>query len=520
MPCFRRADILIMAIRRWCLSLFAAANAGAATLDTVGVTLTRSFDPALVGSGIPVAQVEADSPGWEVNPPVVGQPQSLFTWQSASGSASTFPNALGTESWHANEVAKLFFGAIDGVAPGPQHIDSSEAVYFAGTVVPSQVPIGARVVNQSFVYVSQIPSVDQDYDNYAARYNVLLVSGAGNDGPVKSPATCYNGIAVGAYGGASSIGPTSDGRSKPDICAPAPMTSFSTPLVAGSAALLLQAAIRGDGGPNTVAITTNIAFLKALLLNGALKPSGWSNSSVMPLDQHYGAGMLNVYQSWRQLRGGRHSAGASAQVPVGGAHPPPVPPGIITHRRGWDYTNLTSTVTQDAIRHYFFEAAGASNRLFTLTATLAWTRHRNETAINDLNLFLYNTSNATLVASSQSLVDNVEHLYVANLPPGSYNLQVLKAGGLAGRVTNDETYALAFDFGPPEPAHLNNPQTIAGDFQASLTGEPNQDYRIQSSSDFMAWATVSTNRTSSAGTISFSVNAAPSLKFFRALELP
>lgn len=520
MPCFRRADKLIMAIGRWCLLLFAATKASAATLDTIGVTLARSIDPSLLGSGVPVAQVEADSPGWEVNPAAVGQPQSLFTWQSANGSSATFPNALGTESWHANEVGKLFFGTTDGVAPGLQHIDSCEAVHFAGDVVPSQLPIGACIVNQSFVYVSQIPSVDQGYDNYAARYNVLFVSGAGNDGPVKSPATSYNGLAVGAYGGSSSIGPTSDGRCKPDICAPASMTSFSTPLAAGSASLLLQAAIRGDGGSNTVALATNIALVKALLLNGAQKPSGWSNSAVIPLDHRYGAGVLNVYESWRQLRGGRHSAGASTQVSVGGAHPPPVPAGIITHRRGWDYTNLTSTITQDGIRHYFFEATGASNRLFNLRVTLMWNRHRNETTINDLNLFLYNASNSIMVASSQSLVDNVEHLYVTNLPPGTYNLQVFKSGGFAGRVTNDETYALAFDFGPSEPARFENTTVFAGNFQSTLSGEPNQDYLIQGTTDFLNWNSVTTNQTSSAGTASFSGNATPSLKFFRALELP
>jgi hypothetical protein len=52
-----------------------------------------------------------------------------------------------------------------------------------------------------------------------------------------------------------------------------------------------------------------------------------------------------------------------------------------------------------------------------------------------------------LIASSTSPVDNVEHLFIRDLPPGRYDLQVLKNGGTSGkRVTNNETYALAFEF--------------------------------------------------------------------------
>jgi hypothetical protein len=62
-------------------------------------------------------------------------------------------------------------------------------------------------------------------------------------------------------------------------------------------------------------------------------------------------------------------------------------------------------------------------------------------------LFLYDTANNSLVAVSQSNVDNVEHLFLPNLPAGRYDLQVLKRGGL-GTVSLSEIYALAFDFQP------------------------------------------------------------------------
>src|SRR6185369_13748218 len=69
------------------LALLAAPRAYPQVLDTIGVTSLRSVSPGLVGTGIPVAQAEAGDPSWEVNPAAVGQPVSLFTWTSASGSS-------------------------------------------------------------------------------------------------------------------------------------------------------------------------------------------------------------------------------------------------------------------------------------------------------------------------------------------------------------------------------------------------------------------------------------------------
>ena len=523
MPLSRRADVLSV-ILRGCLLLLAAASAGADTLETVGVALLRSFDPTLNGSSVSVAVAEASLPapgGWQINPSAVAQPELLFTWRSADGSATNFPNSLSAESWHANSVASWFFGpAPYGVARGVFQVDNFDAEYFGGDIVPGQTAIAAQIVNQSFTYVAESPAVDQDYDNYAARFNVLFVTGAGNEGTVKSPGTAYNGLAVAAQGGQSSVGPTVQGRSKPDITVPSTHTSFSTPVVSGSAALLLQAIQRGDGGgSNTAAIATDTRLLRALLLNGAQKPAGWTNASAAGMDFRHGAGVLNVFASWRQLRGGRFLPGASDQVPNGQPHPPLAFTNGITARRGWDVSSISSSMTQDGIRNYFFDVQGASNRAFSLTATLAWNRQRNQTLINNLDLFLY-TTNAVLLAARQSTVDNLEHLWVPNLPPGKYTLQVWKAGGVVGRVTNEETYALAFDFGPSEPAQFG-PATLAfGQLHVPLMGEPNTSYRIQGTTDFLTWSTVSTNFTPASGLSDIAVGATPGMKFFRALELP
>ncbi len=427
--------------------------------DTAGVAMVRRFEPALTGAGVPVAQVEASAPGWQANPAAVGVSQCHMTWISGSGSATNFPNELGSESGHADEVGRLFFN----IAPGANRLENYEAGYFVNSIIPNLLPINARIINQSFAYFARNTRIDRLYDDYAAKYNVLFVSGAGNGGWVGSPGTAYNNISVGAYGGASSVGPASDGRCKPDITTPASATSFSTPQVSGVAALLMQAG------------ASDIRLLKALLLNGADKPSDWTNAPASPLDARYGAGLLNAFNSWRQFRAGRQNAGT------------------ITSRRGWDL----ATISSSEVKQYVLD-----NRASAITATLVWLRNYGCTNISNLNLTL-RSETGELVAASTSTLDNVEHLYLRNLAPGRYILEV------SGNAS--ETYALAFDSGPSTPPRLQ---------PWSLTGEPNQRYLIESSVDLRNWTPWVTNTTSADGTFDFTPVTNEPVRFFRAIELP
>jgi hypothetical protein len=501
----------------FCLLLPALSEA--ADLDWIGVMFLRSLDPTLTGSNISVAQPEASVsetlPLWEVNPALVGQPTALFAWISSSGSASSFPNAVGGESFHANNVGLEFYAPTSGVAPGVIHVDNYEAGFFVNSRVKNQTAISAKVVNQSF---NLLTSADVAYDNYAARYGTLFLTGVGNGGAVNSPATCYNGMGVAAYGGGSSIGPTSDGRSKPDITAPAPLTSFSTPQAAGAAAVLLQAANRNDGGAGTAADAGDMRTIKALLLNGAEKTLDWTHTVLAPLDTRYGAGILHVWNSYRHLRGGKQPFAVSISNGIGGGHPPPAVASNAPTRRGWDLASIANSPNEETVNHYFFDLRSASNRVFTLKATLVWIRQQNKLTINDLDLFLYDAVTSNLVASSQSLVDNVEHLYVTNLPPARYNLQVLKNGG-AKRTTTSETYALAFEFGPPEEARLANARMVSGQFQAEVVGEPNQNYAVDQTTNFAAWTPIITNRTTEAGSFTFT-NSNGVASFYRARLVP
>jgi hypothetical protein len=442
-------------------------------LDTLGVTLLQTVTTNVNGAGIRVAQVEANNgpttTNWQVNLSSFGQLTGFFTYYSSGGSATTFPNSLGAESGHADAVGTNFYGIPNGVATNIAHMDNYYVNYFVQVAyyvigpttnyIVSLPPtnINDLVVNQSFIFLNsdfshastnEQKAVDSAYDNYAAQYNTLFVSGAGNGGAVNPPATCYNGICVAVDNGSSSIGPTPDnGRAKPDITTPgypAGDTSFSTPYVSGAAAVLLQAGLRGDGGSDTNSVA-DIRTVKALLLNGAIKPADWTNGTASPLDARHGAGVLNVFNSYEQLAGRKQTNLVLATVFTGAAHPPTGATNTIGALSGWSFTNLTSSSSLDAVAHYYFNATnGISNASFATTATLVWNRQRSQSSINNLLLYLYNAANSNLVAACTSAVDNVQHLYVPKLPQGRYDLQVLKKGG--AYVSAGETYALAFEF--------------------------------------------------------------------------
>ncbi|MGH8023317.1 MAG: S8 family serine peptidase, partial [Limisphaerales bacterium] len=395
---------------------------------------------------------------WEVNPAAVGRRVSLFTWYSNGLSSGAFTNSLGTESGHADSVAGMFYGP-SGMATNVIHVDNFEAnSYINDYIVKDQGFSGAAtdsIVNQSYTFgpmdAQDQEKADLEFDNFSEKYNTLFVSAADNYGTsppnsirVCAPGTSYNGICVGADEGDSSVGPTIDnGRCKPDIVAPSGETSFSTPQVAGAAALMMQAGRRGDGGPNTNG-ASDMRTVKALLLNGAVKQANWMNIPPSPLDYTNGAGMLNVFNAYQQLAGGEHGWNFSTNVPLGAAHPPVVVAASVSSLNGWDFNTNDSSATQDAINHYFFNVTNGGGSGFTLTATLVWNRHQNETAINNLALYLYNAVNGNLVAASTSIVDNVQQVFVRQLPQGRYDLQVWKAGG-SGVVTTNETYALAWE---------------------------------------------------------------------------
>ena len=404
-------------------------------LDQAGITQLRALDPTLLGTGVNVAQVEAEEStnAWEVSPSAVGLPGSLFTYSSYYGTvAGQSPNAVGDISGHANSVGSIFFGASQGVTPNVSRIDSYECSYF-WSLLYYNTATQARVFNQSFIYGTS--GADQVYDNYVAlNPSKIIVSAVGNGGGISAPASSYNVIAVAAYGGSSSVGPAADGRSKPDITAPGGATSFSTPVVSGVATVLVQAGLRGDGGAGTQTNATDSRTVKALLLNGAVKPADWTHSATQPLDSRYGAGIVNAYNSYKTLSAGQRTFTLrnSSQTPLTSQY------GSVMVTEGWDFNTLSS----NQVAHYVFDLT--SGAPFTLAATLSWLKGNAEADISHLQLFLYDTLTNQLIDSSVSSIDNVQQIYKSELGVGRYDLQVFKSFSNTGPAT--ETYALAFNF--------------------------------------------------------------------------
>ncbi len=482
-------------------------------MDDIEVTNLRQLDPTLTGTGVRVAQPEAtsvinrvDQNDFQVDPndPSINQPQRLFTYINSIGFSST-TYSVSKKSTHAIGVGANFYGTPGGVAPGVSHVDNYNATYFYNTLVVNQTSIAAKVVNQSFVFGGQQAAIDQAYDNYAGTYNTVFCSGVGNNDSrtypnLNSPATCYNGIGVAAWGTAgdgSSYGPTTDGRSKPDITAPADKTSYSTPLVSGAAAVLVEAGKRLSAPAASYAIDSRT--VKALLLNGAVKKPelqtgtgtsrpGWTHSATAPLDRYQGTGVLNVLNSYNQLISGLCASGTTTA-----SQTPPSVTGTFSTMSGWDYATLTSGTTSgnNKVNHYFFDLNAAQGSSFTVTSTLVWNRQYGQSSINNLDLYLYNAS-GTLIASSISTVDNVEHLFASYLAPGRYDLEVVKNG--LNSVSASETYALVFNFtaNTPLTASISPSGSNAVIQFPSIAGHT---YRVERSPDLSAnsWTTFSDN---------------------------
>src|ERR1700722_19175924 len=152
----------------------ACASSPPAYFDLIGLNVLRATTTNLDGTGIRIAQVEAQVVGigdWEVNPGAVGVglPVSGFTWYSTNTSVSVFPNSIGIDSGHADEVGGNFYGLPDGVSTNVAHIDNYEADDFFGNRVPMQTAINGRVASQSYDAPTNYQSpYDQYFDNFAA----------------------------------------------------------------------------------------------------------------------------------------------------------------------------------------------------------------------------------------------------------------------------------------------------------------------------------------------------------------
>ena len=425
------------------LAVFLSPSLRADWKDDTGYTrLLQTYTtgvPTSVANG--VTQVEASDKSGNYYLPD-------FTLGAFSGKTLTNKSTGTGTSSHANDVGSYFYGNTASLVPATTQIDSYNATGWQGTGFlnygTSYHPLveSRRVQNHSWVgsydralydltdIGAAVAHLNARLDYAINRDGFTCVVGMGNGASTTLPdvvGQSYHTISVGLVSGQHSAGLTAfdtAGRMKPDIVSFEGLTSYTTPQVASAAALLSEK-LRNTTYSVTLQTADYPRLTKALLLAGAAKEplSSWSRAgSATPYDAVYGAGALNVLLSYRILSAGYTSDSSSSTVA----------------------STAWSVGTGSSSRTYYFDVPAASSVPFS--AALVWHRviDNSLTATSaNLDLRLYAVASGTyelgsLVDSSVSTVDNVEHIYQSSLAPGRYALQVVLTNGTAPR------YALAW----------------------------------------------------------------------------
>jgi len=451
--------------------------AAAGYLDTVGYTdLAAALGSTLpdgtpltqAGAGLAVAVVEAP-----VGTGLAYAPDANVA--ALAGKTITLRSRPSSVSGHATGTTSRFVGDPTSMVPAVSTVDVYSAGDFLdrlglGVAAPPFAFGGVRVISNSWVVSQASPSVVpvvqqwlRRLDDVVDRYGVVIAAATANSATLPALlAHSYNGIVVGRSVGGG-VGPTwlagSVGRSKPDLVVTTdtatPNTSLGTPTVAAAAAFLLEAAAHQGWRAKEVAWAQAPSVVKAILMAGAAKGVGWHKGNpdpfddvAVPLDDHLGAGELDLFAGYRILSAGNQPPGSVADV-------------------GWDYGKL-STGSQ---RTYSLRVGQAG---LDFTASLAWHRHvtgysttLDPVTLSNLDLALYRLgpTGATLASESRSSVDNVEHLYLPDLAPGDYLLQV---EGVAGQ--REEQYGVAWQLAAPPlpPAPVGVTATAVGCGSAAI----------------------------------------------------
>ncbi len=266
-------------------------NYGSATNQTemLGVDYLHQND--FVGLGIPLAMLDNGYPNVMTNPAyanMISEGRLLGTYDFVT--RQTSPNGSGSHgALTFSTIATLLDGQYVGTAPKSSYYlfvtednneeNPVEEAYWVEALERSD-SLGVYVTNTSLGYQDfDNPNYDHTYQdldgqttigargaNHAFDKGMMIVTSAGNDGngfmyvgtPGDAPGCFTIGAvdAVGNYASFSSIGPTVDGRVKPDVMAQGrdaayistngdinfgSGTSFSSPILAGAVASLWQA---------------------------------------------------------------------------------------------------------------------------------------------------------------------------------------------------------------------------------------------------------------------------------------
>ncbi len=409
--------------------------------------LRNEVGPGLAnGAGVTAIYAEANVGGAGTNTYYPNTANPEFSGKTFVDVSGVSPR---NESSHATTVGQLFFGNSSSMSSGVSNIQ----VYFADDFVfnsqkslqagVNPMPISSfSVMNHSYIATDFTPTRARDanarLDYTVARDHFTSVVALGNGGALPQIyGQSYNSIVVGLSNGGHSQGVTNigvPGRVKPDIVSPQGSTSAATPLVSSAASMLHQAA--NDFGMSSA---RNSEAMKAIIMAGATKDTfpTWSNTSARPLDSVYGAGQLNVYNSFRILEAGETNGVISVPITSTATN---------SGLRGWDFGGSVTAGTPQFWNFNVSEGQTISEASILLTWNAQYKNANGDFDSNlslaNMDLKLFNSSNGVLgveVGASLSQVDNVEHIYLKNLSAGLYTIAVYSdlntSFGLAWNIT-------------------------------------------------------------------------------------
>jgi hypothetical protein len=440
-------------------------QAALATLkDDIGYTQLQTLLGAQTptGIGMVVTQVESGSSGsWmpdAANAQLIGK--SIYNQSAAT--------PTGTSS-HATGVAKDFTGT-DSVSAAINEIRAYDAGGWlttdflnTGTSGLPDNQIG-RIANHSWVasgFVNGDGSFNAEVTSDALRRvdwlietdEFLNVVGTQNNEANANLAllsSAFNVITVGKTAGSATGSKSVDslyssGRSVPHVVTPYAYTSNGTPLVSSVAALLIEHAhnnpslsqndSKTDRNGNTLYQAEYASVLKALIMAGADRSTvntyttdnitdyriDPSNQSANGLDKRYGAGQVNVFNSYTMLQAGEQDSEEDGNASDIGPS-------------GFDYDESFGGSSSNSNANY---GMGTISNASEIKISLVWNIdikgvNRNSfdssATLHNLDLSLIDVTAGSTVALSASTIDNTENITHTLEAGHQYKIQVNRTG--------------------------------------------------------------------------------------------
>ena len=255
--------------------------------------------------------------------------------------------------------------------------------------------------------------------------------------------------------------------------------------MAGAAALLIDAARR-----HHLANGDDPRLIKALLLNGATKLTGWhkgtcdpQDDSYVPLDYRQGAGLVNAFNSYQQLMAGRYIPDVGEILERIDQFIQTLDPNDIENavrlaeikdyfarNSGWDFSQVTpAPADPNSRRVYLLPKPLQEGDVFKATLTwykpYDWQGIFKELPVPTLILELWSADPNGILREkldiSDSELDNLQHIYYHSSKPTRIAL-VVRAADYPDAREEPIPYALAYS--DSDAAYAGD--QIASDFNA------------------------------------------------------